>query len=113
MQGVKLALRFDPALLQFKAVRDSGLFGAQADLTHQVEGGHLWIQMQPAQDGATPVTADGQLLLIEFTTLSSGQAAIDFNLSETTLVLSDRRNVQLNAKGTQVQITSEVNASVK
>ena len=105
MTGAKLSLTYDPALLRLKAVRDSGLLGDRADLTHQEDGGRLQIALQQDQRESSPVTANGQLLLIEFTAVGAGQAVIDFNLGETALVLGSNLNRQIEGQGTAVQIS--------
>ncbi|HEX4946693.1 MAG TPA: cohesin domain-containing protein [Blastocatellia bacterium] len=104
MTGATIALNFDPALLQFKSVRDGGLLTGHAALRQQVSNGQIHLTLQPTAGHSAPVFAQGQLLLLEFTALQPGQASVEFNLSDTSLQLSSTAQVQLSARSTQIQI---------
>jgi general secretion pathway protein D len=113
MTGAQVGLKFDPMMLQLKAVRDGGLLGNRPDLTHQVEGGNLLVTLQQAQDKAAPATASGRLLVVEFTALGPGQTAIEFNSSETQLTLVGNLVAQISATPAQVQISRETVSSLE
>ena len=107
MTGANIALKYDPAMLQVKAVRDAGLLGKRPDLTHQVDGGNLTITMQQASDREGPVKTNGRLLIVEFTAIGNGNTTIDVNSAETQLLLSGVRSAGINATAAQVQISGE------
>lgn len=48
--------------------------------------------------------AQGQLFLLEFAARKTGQAKIEFNLSDTTLLTEGKVNLQLSGKSVQVVI---------
>lgn len=109
MTGANISLKYDPAKLQVKAVRDGGLLGKRPDITHQVDGGNLLISMQQA-DREGPIKASGRLLIVEFTALSNGNTTIDINNGETHLLLAGAPGAQISAVAAQVQIGGEVAA---
>ncbi len=104
MTGATVALNFDPARVQFKAVRDGGLLGNRALLRQQVNEGRLHLTLQPSAENAAPAFAQGQLFLLEFVALAEGEARLEFDLSETSLQLTSDANVELAARNAQVNI---------
>ncbi len=104
MTGATVALNFDPARVQFKAVRDGGLLGNRALLRQQVNEGRLHLTLQPPAEHAAPAFAQGQLFLLEFVALTDGEARIEFDLSETSLQLTGEASVELAARNAQVTI---------
>ncbi len=104
MTGATVALNFDPARVQFKAVRDGGLLGNRALLRQQVNEGRLHLTLQPPAENAAPAFAQGQLFLVEFVALTEGEARIEFDLSETSLQLTGEASVELAARNAQVTI---------
>ncbi|HEX4945474.1 MAG TPA: secretin N-terminal domain-containing protein [Blastocatellia bacterium] len=109
MNEAKLAISFDPILLQFKSVRSGGLFGQEVKLTHEVADGELQINVRQIADRDVPVAASGQLVLIEFTALHEGETFLTFQRATTELRLG-RNAVQFNPISAQVHIGKEVNA---
>jgi hypothetical protein len=107
MTAASLALKFDPALLQLKAVRDGGLLGNHAEIKHQVQGGNLVISLQQAADKAAPASANGKLVVIEFTALGAGQTSIEINGAETNLTLGGNLSAQITATPARLQISRE------
>jgi hypothetical protein len=103
--GGTIALKFDPRLLQFRSVHTGGQPGAPARLSHQVEGGKLLIKLPPATGPLAPGAAKAQLFLIEFTALDAGQAVLDFDLNETTLVIDSQTGAQTGAQSALVNIS--------
>jgi general secretion pathway protein D len=104
MTGATVALNFDPARVQFKAVRDGGLLGNRALLRQQVSEGRLHLTLQPPAEHAAPAFAQGQLFLVEFVALADGEARIEFDLSETSLQLTGEASVELAARNAQINI---------
>jgi general secretion pathway protein D len=107
MTGANISLKYDPAMLQVRAVRDGGLLGKRPDITHQIDGGNLLISMQQVSDREGPVKASGKLLIVEFTALANGNTAIDVNRGDTHLLMSGGRGAQINATAARVQISGE------
>jgi hypothetical protein len=105
--GANISLKYDPALLQLKAVRDGGLLGSQADITHQDSGGSLVITVQQGSDKTPPVKATGKLVVVEFTALGPGETSIDFNNAETQFTLTDSAAPQVNAVPVKLEISRE------
>jgi general secretion pathway protein D len=103
--GAKLSLKYNPALLQLKAVRDAGLLGNRAEITYHEQGGNLALTMRQAPGGSIPVAVNGPLLLIEFTALNAGQAIIDVNLNETALTPVNNLNLRIKPYSAAVQIS--------
>ena len=104
LQGAEVALDFNPAVLQFKAARVGGLFGARATLRQEEGTGRLFLQLHPVSERAEGVIAQGELMRLEFTALAAGPARIDFNLNETRLRLEGENQVQLKTRATQLNI---------
>ncbi len=104
MTGASVSLNFDPARVQFKAVRDGGLLGNRALLHQEVNGGRLHLTLQPPSEAAAPAFAQGQLFLVEFTALAAGEARIEFDLNETSLQLTGAANVEVAARPAQITI---------
>jgi hypothetical protein len=103
MTGANIALRFDPAKLKFKSVKDAGMFGAQPDLTYEVERGNLTIKIKHQQ--ATPVSGSGQLVLIEFAAIAEGQSEIAFSANGTQIKTANNALAQTGGSPTQVIVS--------
>lgn len=104
ISDAQVSLRYDPALIRFNRVRNGGLLGGQPNITHQAENGKLKIKVQQTQDREAPVSAFGQLLLLEFTALQPGRTAIEFAADETELRRGGRLDVTLQPVSAQVLI---------
>ncbi len=104
LAGATLLLKFDATKLRLKAVRNGGLLGNRAELEHYEQGGDLLITMQQISEESQPKVDGGQLLYLEFITLSPGQVAIDFDLTATELVLEAERQYTITASGARVEI---------
>ncbi len=104
LNDAQVSLRFDPALLSLKSVRSGGLLGSQAHINHRLDAGHLRIKVQQAQDRAAPVSANGQLLLLEFTALNAGQTLLDVDLGETELRQGGGLTVQMQKQNARIRI---------
>jgi hypothetical protein len=87
LSSANLALRFDPAKLQVKSVRDGDMLGKQADITHTVENGVLVINA--GTGGGKAGKASGRLLVIEFTAVGEGQAQIAIERGESQIKLTN------------------------
>jgi general secretion pathway protein D len=107
LTNASLALKFDPAKLQLKAVRDGGLLGNHADISHQVKGGNLTITMEQAQGKAVPMQANSKLLVLEFKALEPGPTQIDFVNDETQLKLTGNLSARVSSTPAQLQISRE------
>lgn len=105
MTGANLSLRFDPSKLNFKSVKDAGMFGAQPDLTYEVEKGNLIVKIKQPQ--STPVRAAGRMILIEFAATAEGQTEITFNVSGTQVRLPNNTLAQASGTPTQIFISRE------
>jgi general secretion pathway protein D len=106
MTGAQISLKYDPAMLQVKSVRDGGLLGKQPDMTHQIDGGNLLISLQQS-GGKTPAKTSGRLLVVEFTALNSGQTAIQVNDAESQLTSGNVASARVASRAAQVSITAE------
>jgi len=108
MTGANISLNYDPAMLQVKSVRAGEVLGSRPDLTHQVSGnGNLLITLQQSQEKAAPASANGKLVVVEFTAMGPGQTSINFNGSETQVILAGNLSAQISASAAQVQISRE------
>jgi general secretion pathway protein D len=107
MTGANLALNFDPAVLQLRAVRDGGMLGTNPDLTHQVQNGNLLVTVQQSPDNGRPARTNGRLLVLEFAAVGAGQTVIDVLGSETKLMLAGDATRRLNLSPVQVEISRE------
>src|SRR5262249_24352398 len=68
MSGANIALSYDASKLQVKAVRDGGLFGAQADFSYDLkQKGVLIVSVKQPQNA--PTAASGRLITIEFSAI--------------------------------------------
>jgi len=96
VSSAHITLAYDPALLDVKGVRDSGMLstGARAELTFTAEGGVVNIQMDRPQ-GTPAVPARGQLCLVVFAVKAPGQSP---------LVLNDQQTQFRNASGQPIPI---------
>jgi general secretion pathway protein D len=104
MNDAQVTLKYDPARLRFLGVHSGGLLGSRPHITHQESGGELTFRLQQAEDRESPVAAQGQLLLVEFATLSGGVTKIDFDLSRTALRLGGSLNVVFVPENAEVII---------
>jgi general secretion pathway protein D len=107
MTGANLALNFDPAVLQLRAVRDGGMLGTNPDLTHQVQNGNLLVTVQQSPDNGRPAKTNGRLLVLEFAAVGAGQTVIDVLGGETKLMLAGDAARRLNLSPVQVEISRE------
>ena len=96
VSSAHITLSYDPALLEVKGVRDSGMLsaGARAELQFTAENGLLNIQMDRPQ-GTPGVPARGQLCLVVFSVKAAGQSP---------LVLNDQQTQFRNASGQPIPI---------
>lgn len=105
MTGANVALKFDAAKLQVKSVRDGGVLGAQPELNYDIQKGKLIVRIKNAQ--GAPVTANGQLIVIEFISLSEGQSELAFNSGDTKLTMAGNVSTAVSGTGTQVIISRD------
>ncbi len=105
MTGANIALRFDPSKLKFKSVKDAGMFGAQPDLTYEVERGNLVVKIKQQQ--AAPISGSGRLILIEFAAIAEGQSEITFNAGATQIKMANNTLAQAGGSPTQVIISRD------
>jgi general secretion pathway protein D len=109
MNEAKLAISFDPALLQFKGVRSGGLFGRDPNITTQLKDGELQIMIRQTEDKETPIAASGQLVLIEFVARHEGETFLTFQRATTELRFG-RNAIPFNPLNAQVHIGKEFTA---
>ncbi len=88
-------------------MRDGGLLGSQAEITHQDAGGSLTINAQQSQDKPSPVAANGKLVVIEFTATDAGETSIEFNSSDIKFTLADGGSPKISAAPTKLEIARE------
>ncbi|MFN0110736.1 MAG: cohesin domain-containing protein [Blastocatellia bacterium] len=105
MVGANLALQFDEKKLQVKAVRGGDLFGQQPELSWDAKKGVLKIQISNAKKA--PVSAKGNVVVIEFAALAEGEAQVSFNNSDTKVNLADKKSASASGSTAQVVITRD------
>lgn len=104
MTGADLTFKYDASKLQVKSVRDGGLLGAQPELNYELKDkGTLLVHINHARK--TPVAANGQLIVIEFTALAEGYSQIAVNTGETKIKLPGNVNATAGSASTQVSIS--------
>src|SRR5262245_52457627 len=100
MSGANIALSYDASKLQVKAVRDGGLFGAQADFSYDLkQKGVLIVSVKQPQNA--PTAASGRLITIEFSAIGEGQSEIAFNSNGTKARIG---SAQISANGSATQV---------
>ncbi|HMV86223.1 MAG TPA: cohesin domain-containing protein [Blastocatellia bacterium] len=109
MTGATLAIRFDETKLKVKSVRGGELFGEDSSLKQNVEKGILTASIRNKQK--SPVSANGRVLVIEFSALSEGSTEIAFNNSDTKINLSETMNVPANGRAAQLVISRDAVAT--
>ena len=87
----------------------TGWLGRNPALTHEVKDGELQIKIRQVEDLGTPVAANGQLVLLEFTALHSGETVITVS-HEATELRQGRTPLRFLPTNAQVQIGKEVNS---
>lgn len=102
MSSANLAVRFDPAKLQVKSVRDGDMLGKQSDITHTVENGVLIINA--GAGGGKAGKASGRLLVIEFTAVGEGQAQIAVERGESQIKLTNNTVAVITATPAQLTV---------
>jgi hypothetical protein len=102
MSSASIALKFDPAKLKLKSVRDGGMLGSQPDIMHNVEGGNLLVTLRPGNE--RNASAAGRLIVIEFTALEAGTTEISFNDGETNVKLAGGLTPNINASAARIFI---------
>jgi general secretion pathway protein D len=105
MTGATVSLRFDPSKLKFKGVKDAGMFGAQPELSYEIERGNLVVRVKQPQ--ATPVSGSGRLMLVEFVALAEGQSEIAFNANATQVKMANNTLAQAGGSPTQVIVSRD------
>jgi general secretion pathway protein D len=105
VSSAHITLSYDPALLDVKGVRDSGMLsaGARAELQFTAEGGVLNIQMDRPQ-GTPGVPARGQLCLVVFTVKAAGQSPLVLNDQQTQFRNSGGQPIPIKVHSSQVDI---------
>jgi general secretion pathway protein D len=105
VSSAHITLSYDPALLDVKGVRDSGMLsaGARAELAFTAEGGVVNIQMDRPQ-GTPAVPARGQLCLVVFTVKAPGQSPLVLNEQSTQFRNSSGQPVPIKVHSSQVDI---------
>ena len=105
VSSAHITLSYDPALLDVKGVRDSGMLstGARAELTFTAEGGVVNIQMDRPQ-GTPSVPARGQLCLVVFTVKSPGQSPLVLNEQTTQFRNASGQPVPIKVHSSQVDL---------
>ncbi|MEK7832403.1 MAG: cohesin domain-containing protein [Acidobacteriota bacterium] len=109
MVGANLAIRFDEKKLKVKTVRGGDLFGQQPELSFDVDKGVLKVQINTAKK--TPVSAKGNVVVIEFAAVAEGESQITFNNTDTKVNLADKKSAPASGATAQVVITRDAVAS--
>ncbi len=109
MVGANLAIRFDDKKLKVKTVRGGEMFGQQPELSFDVDKGVLKVQINTPKK--TPVSAKGNVVVIEFTAVAEGESNITFNNSDTKVNLADKKSAPASGSTAQVVITRDAVAS--
>lgn len=107
MTGANIALNYNTNLLQLKSVRDGGMLGSNPDMTQQEKNGNLVVSLQQVGERATPVMANGKLLILEFKAIGAGQTMIGFNADETRFLVAEKTSPLFNVAPVQFEITRE------
>ncbi len=110
MTGATIGLKYDDKKLKVKSVRDGGLLGPQPDLTYESGKGTLTVKHNPGKTQA--VSADGNLILVEFEALAEGDTQITFNKSGSQVRMPGNLNATLAASAAQVLIRKETMTSI-
>jgi general secretion pathway protein D len=103
LSSAHLSLRFDPAKLQLKSVRDGDMLGKQPDIMHTTENGALVFTINAP--GGKAAKATGRLLVLEFIALAEGPVEISFIGEDTQVKLIGDVQANVNATPTQLSIT--------
>jgi general secretion pathway protein D len=105
VSSAHITLAYDPALLDVKGVRDSGMLstGARAELTFTAEGGVVNIQMDRPQ-GTPAVPARGQLCLVVFAVKAPGQSPLVLNDQQTQFRNSSGQPIPIKVHSSQVDL---------
>jgi len=105
VSSAHITLSYDPALLDVKGVRDSGMLsaGARAELAFTAEAGVVNIQMDRPQ-GTPSVPARGQLCLVVFTVKAPGQSPLVLNEQTTQFRNASGQPVPIKVHSSQVDL---------
>jgi len=105
VSSAHISMSYDPALLEVRGVRDSGMMsaGARAEPQYTAEGGVLNIQMDRPQ-GTPGVPARGQLCLVEFTVKAPGQSPLVLNEAQTIFRNSAGQQLPIQVNSSQVEV---------
>jgi hypothetical protein len=99
MALANIVLAFDPAILEVKSVRNSGLMAGTPVFT--VDGGAVTITMK-SSDGAGAVAANGQLALIVFTVKEKGTSELTLTAA-TRLDSSEGASIPLTLQSASIE----------
>jgi len=104
-----LTLTYNPEVLQFKEVRDAGLFRAgdvQPELQQSASGNQVSVTLT-RPSSAPPVPARGQLVLFYFTAIAPGESDLMLEESGTELRGADGQVIPIKIQPGHVTITQQ------
>lgn len=101
--GALFVVKFDPAKMEIKAVRQGRLAGSQADVIYEVKGGDLQITLGNIEQ--KQLTGGGALVVIELKMLDAGEADIELNAVDTKLRLGTGATAQVTTTPIKLQVS--------
>jgi general secretion pathway protein D len=100
-------LRFDPRVTKVNVVSKGGMFADKAGaplITQSVDArGVLVLSIAPAA-GASPLTGEGALLIIEVEGVAIGDSALSFDAGQVHLIATDGRSIIAQAVNAQLRV---------
>ncbi len=98
-----VSLGYDPSVLQLKSIQNGALLGKQAVMTPQGDNGKISLQVQQGANHA-PVSAECQLLILEFDGLKAGKTAVSFINGEQAIKLGQPLPAQFQLLGAEIEV---------
>jgi general secretion pathway protein D len=95
-----VTLRFDPKVVSVRAVTKGGLFtnGKAPSITESIDPTGVCLISISTLNGASPMTGNGVLVILEIEGIAAGDAALSFDQGNMHLVATDARDVKLDVK---------------
>jgi general secretion pathway protein D len=95
-----VTLRFDPKVVTVRAVSKGGLFanGKAPSITESIDQSGVCLISISTLNGASPMTGNGTLVMLEIEAIAAGDAALSFDQGNMHLVATDARDVKLDVR---------------